>query len=270
MSCALPTFWMSLAIPTFMACSEPTVIVGSNGVPQSCAVTPAAPPASLGLDPFYGKYLDGNGIPVVSSPGVSDEALRRACTITSHLTRKRDDVRLSMIDKRLRIAVIGVNELTLDIPEYSDLPLNSTRNWNQERGEGATEIRPVASASEENLLCLANDAYAGESILVDTLAYAIHDFGLSIVEPSFDVRLTAAYQGAINAGLWQDTMAGQNTSFYFGEGVEGWYDANRQSNPPDGVHNHVNTRAELELYDPALAGLIAEQFVIDDWRPRCP
>jgi hypothetical protein len=255
---------------SFVACSEPTVLVGSNSVPPSCAVAPVAPPASLGLASFYGKYLDAAGIPVVSSANVSDEALRRACVITSHVVRKRDDARVSMIRTNLRVGVIGVNEVTLDIPEYSNLPTVAGRNWNQERGEGATEVRPVASVGEENLLCLATDTYAGEAILVDTLAYAVHDFGLSRVDASFDTRLAAAYQAALDAGLWQNTMAGKDTTFYFAEGVEDWYDANQQSNPPDGVHNYVNTRAELEAYDPTLAQIISENFVIDDWRPRCP
>ena len=246
------------------------MLVGSNTVPPSCAVTPALPPASLGLNSFYGKYLDGAGIPVVSSANVSDVALRQACVITSHLVRKRDDVRLSMISKHLRIAIIGVNEVTLDIPEYSDLPPVSDRNWNQERGEGATEVRPVASVGEENLLCLANDPYAGASILVDTLAYAINDFGLSLVDSSFDSRLSAAYQAATNVGLWQNTMAAQKVAYYFAGGVQDWYDANIEANPPNGVYNEVNTRAELEAYDPPLAQIISENFVIDDWRPRCP
>jgi len=263
-------FWIPLALPGLVACSEPTVVLGSNGVPPSCALAPIIPPVSLGLNDFYQKYLDGNGIPIVSSVNVSDLAVRQACVVTSHLTRKRDDVRRSMISKNLRVAVIGVSEVTLDIPEYSDLPPDPTRNWNQERGEGATDVRPVCSAGEENLLCLSDDPYAGAAILVDTLAYAIQDFGLSIVVPNFDARLNAAYQAATSAGLWQHTMAAQNTSFYFAEGVMDWYDASQQADPADGVYNFVSTRAELEAYDPTLAAIIAEQFVIDDWRPRCP
>jgi len=253
-----------------LGCSEPTVYVGSNAVPQSCAITPSAPPSQLSLDSFYQKYLDAKGTPVVSSGQVSDAALRQACIITSHLTPKRDDVRQSLLDNHFRVAVIGVNEVTLDIPEYSDLPTNSDRNWNQERGEGATVARPVSSAGEENLLCLSGDIYAGESILVDTLAYAVHDLGLSLVDSTFDTRLDAAYQAAINAGLWQNTFAAQSAGFYFAEGVEDWYDANQQADPPDGVHNFVNTRAELDAYDPTLAEIISEQFAVDDWRYHCP
>jgi hypothetical protein len=253
-----------------VACSEPTVFLGSNGVPDSCSLAPVVPPASLGLDAFYQKYVDANGIPVVSSVNVADAALRQACIITTHMTRKRDDVRQAMIARDLRVAVIGVTEVTLDIPEYSDLPSNSEHHWNQERGEPASAARPVCSVGEENLLCLTDDPFAGAAILVDTLAYAIKDFGLSVVKPDFDARLTAAYESATSAGLWQNTLTARVASFYFPGGVMDWYDADLEADPADGVYNFVNTRAELEAYDPTLAGLIAEQFVVDDWRPGCP
>jgi len=44
---------------------------------------------------------------------------------------------------------------------------------------------------------------------------------------------------------------------YFAEGVQSWFDNNRQN---DHDHNHVNTRAELIEYDPALAELCREVF----------
>ena len=39
---------------------------------------PVSPPAELGLDPFYEKYCDANGIPVVSSGLVDNSALEWA------------------------------------------------------------------------------------------------------------------------------------------------------------------------------------------------
>ena len=38
----------------------------------------------------------------------------------------------------------------------------------------------------------------------------------------------------------------------------------------DGIHNQINTRAELERYDPELARLIAEAFANNTWRWRAP
>ena len=84
--------------------------------------------------------------------------------------------------------------------------------------------------------------------------------GLQDVDPSFDGRLQAAYDAAIASGLWVNTYAATNKDEYWAEGVQAWYNANLESDPPDGVHNAINTRAELANYDPGLYQLILEVF----------
>src|SRR5436309_3013205 len=54
---------------------------------------PQAVRERLGLDPFYKKYLETKGFPVVSSEKVSDEALIEAADIVDHMLDVRDDVR---------------------------------------------------------------------------------------------------------------------------------------------------------------------------------
>ncbi len=54
-----------------------------------------------------------------------------------------------------------------------------------------------------------------------------------------------------------------NISEYWAEGVQSWFDTNRQN---DSSHNHVDTRAELKSYDPALAKLVEEVFGDGPWR----
>ena len=44
---------------------------------------------------------------------------------------------------------------------------------------------------------------------------------------------------------------------YFAEGVQSWFDDNREN---DHDHNHVDTRAELLEYDPGLAAICREVF----------
>lgn len=69
-------------------------------------------------------------------------------------------------------------------------------------------------------------------------------------------------------GLWAKTYAAKNAGEYWAEGLQSWFDANLQADPPNGIHDHVNTRAELEAYDPALARLIAETFAHVEWRRK--
>ena len=61
----------------------------------------------------------------------------------------------------------------------------------------------------------------------------------------------------MQAGLWKGKYAGVNHHEYFAEGVQSWFDNNREN---DHDHNHVNTREELLEYDPGLAAMCREVF----------
>jgi hypothetical protein len=77
------------------------------------------------------------------------------------------------------------------------------------------------------------------------------------VDPTFDSRLEETYKSAMKADLWKGKYASVNRHEYFAEGVQSWFDNNREN---DSDHNHVNTRAELLEYDPGLAALCREVF----------
>jgi hypothetical protein len=104
---------------------------------------------------------------------------------------------------------------------------------------------------------------------VQTFASAIR-LGVSALDSSFDNTLGNDFQSAIAAGLWADTYADQNAGAYFTEGVQDWFDANSQATPPNGFQNSVNTRTELQSYDPALATLVGNYLTSNDWRAVCP
>jgi hypothetical protein len=252
------------------ACSGETKYIGSHRGAEACA-PPAPPPQALGLDGFYAKYVDARGLPVVSSAGVSDAALAQACNITVHLL-ERSDVRGAVIENGMRVAVIGRQEVTTDLPEYRDLYSASPGlDWDNEiRSIGATIERPVSFAGEENLLCLPADLFSGEALLVHSVAHGLRRLGILSLDAAWDARLRAAYDDALASGLWSATYAATDHEQYWAEGVQDWYDANQEALPANGIHNQVNTRAELTAYDPELAALIAEYFPDDSWRPTCP
>jgi hypothetical protein len=60
------------------------------------------------------------------------------------------------------------------------------------------------------------------------------------VDATFDRRVKASYDAAMKAGLWKGKYASVNHHEYFAEGVQSWFDNNRED---DHDHNHVNTRA---------------------------
>ncbi len=77
-------------------------------------------PGSLGADPFYRKYADANGIPVLSSDKVPDAALLVMRDIVNTMLASRSDLRRSTIEYRWRTGVIAEVEMTADIPEYAN------------------------------------------------------------------------------------------------------------------------------------------------------
>jgi len=170
----------------------------------------------------------------------------------------------------MTVAVIGVNEVTTQIPEYRNLnAMFPNQNWDRLRGVGATIMIPVSSVGEENLLCLQNDTFAGEQLLVQTFATAVL-LGVEDADSTFESRLNAAFQAATSTGLWRDTYAAVNEIEYYAEGVQSWFDANHYVAQPDGNNGPISTRGELKAYDPSLATLISETMRDDAWRPSCP
>ena len=89
-------------------------------------------------------------------------------------------------------------------------------------------------------------------------------------DPGFRPRVDAAFKAAREAGLWDETYAATDVLEYWAEGVQSWFDSNATAQPANGVHNHVDTRAELLEYDPTLAALVKEVFGDTTWRFKCP
>ena len=198
------------------------------------------------LDGFYQKHLDAGGLPIVSSGKVRNEALREAAWILDQVLAGRDDIRQALVKNGVRLVVMAHDEYTTDVPEHSKLQPKDY--WDRRaRGLGPSPDAPAVSCGEENLLCFGGDHYAKENILIHEFAHAIHQMGLNAVAPTFEPRLKQAFSRALNQGKWKGFYAASNPAEYWAEGVQSWFGNNRENDPS---HNHVNTRAELEEYDP--------------------
>lgn len=248
-------------IPTTTTLPDDVVpVVGHDG----CVVT--SPPAELNLDPFYAKYCDAAGIPIVSSSAVPDEALGRAWNIITNLLAPRPDLQQALADGGQYFGVMAQTEVTTQMPEYRYLADDPVTNWDERaRGLGGY---PFASGAEENLMCYPDDVYLGESIALHEFAHTIND-ALNLVDDAFESTLTDTYASAMRAGLWADTYAATNATEYWAEGVQSYFDTNIEASPPNGIHNEINTRSELADYDPELFALIDATFVGFEWSPTC-
>lgn len=227
---------------------------------------PAEIRESLSLSEHYEKYVGVGGLPVVGSRKVSDYAMLEAAWIVRQMLGNRPDVLAAMAGNKTRLSVMAWNEYTTDVPEHSRL--TPRVYWDRRaRGLGATPQAPAVSCAEENLLGYPGDPYATENICIHEFAHAIHEMGMSTVDPTFDTRLQAAYDAAMANGLWAETYAAVNRHEYWAEGVQSWFDNNREK---DALHNEVNTRAELKQYDPRLSHLCLEVFGDGPWRYKKP
>lgn len=232
-----------------------TLLTGASAAAQVTTV-----PEQLGLDPFYKKYVSLQKLPVVSSQKVSDRALLRARSVVKNMVAKRKSLLKALIDNNVRVVVMATSENTTDIPEHSDLTPKDY--WDKRaRGLGATHARPVSSCAEENVLGYSGDPYKGESILIHEFAHTLHEMAIVDIDKDFEEKLKQAYDVAIKGGLWKDTYAATNYKEYWAEGVQSWFNANKAVPAADGVHNQINTRSELMMYDPKLATLISEWFM---------
>ncbi|XP_066295024.1 uncharacterized protein [Branchiostoma lanceolatum] len=223
-----------------------------TGVPQSVR-------SSMGLSYFYQKYLHAYGIPILSSSRVPDAALRRACYVVRFMFSDRQDVRDDFHDRYGRHALMAETEQTTDIPEHSWLG----PSWNERaRGLGATETHPVSTGAEENVGCygLGRDRWSEEDIFLHETAHGLDGLGAKYAIPGWQDRLQAAFDSARARGLWYNTYAGSTIQEYFAEGVQSFFNVESFRNPPDGIHNDVDTREKLRRYDPTLYGLITQVF----------
>lgn len=227
-------------------------------------------PESLGVDPFYRKYVDAMGIPVLASERVPDAALLVARDIINTMLAKRPDLRKSMVERKWRTGVIAETEMTMDIPEYSRLkrpgaprsePVNQAdRDYhaNRSRGLGGN---PTTGA-EENLLGYPGTRYWGEHIFVHEFAHAIMT-AIRGVDPPMHAEIRASYDSAMAAGKYvhadgRKHYATTNAGEYWAEGVQWWFFSNYGE--CFGGKVKVETPEEFAEYDPKLNELISRVF----------
>ena len=243
-----------------------TITVYSNFL----GCNPVSPPAELGLDPFYEKYCDANGIPVVASGLVDDRALEWAAYQARRMTGYRIDILEEMKRNNTRLAIMSESEVLTDLPEYSDLyEVFPGTDWDRIRGIGATMSRPVSVAPEGNVLCWQSDRWRG---LFSTLAHEFPGHALANMgakpDPMWNQRLIDTYDAAMASGLWVNRHSSTNPDEYWAIGVGAWFDMILDSSDdPDFII--ISTRSELANYDAGLYQLILELLPEIDV-PICP
>lgn len=230
-------------------------------------------PASLHVPSFYKKYIDADGVSIIGSDKVNDNAFFIARSIVRKMLIKIPEVKSALIKNMARILIVAHDEEMSDLPEYKGFDTLKSEEGivlnKRVRGMGPTPENPYCSFGEENLLCLSPDRYVGQNLLVHEFAHAIAILGIDFVDSGFRTALRNAFNDAKANQLWQHTYTIANEDEYFATGVQCWFNAYRKSVPANGTYNEISVRKELQHYDKKLYYLLSKYFNEDDSIPVC-
>jgi hypothetical protein len=235
--------------------------------------TVTAPPAELELDPFYKKYVDAQGIPIVSSEKVPDQAHLMARDIVQFMLADRPDLRQELIRKKWKVAIMAESEVTYDIPEhrkFRPLPkvdderltpqqkasyyepggvgsMTGEAYWNS-RGRGfggEPNGENTTSCAEENLLGYPGTRYFNWPLLLHEFSHGIMRGAIYTVDPEYRKAVEEAYADAKAKNLRSARgYYGNNFNEYWAGGVECY------------TFHDESGRKHLEEVDPRLYELV--------------
>ncbi len=270
---------VAVVLASGLLAQTPPARVPAADVPSYSGAMVKAPPAALGLDPFYTKYADAFGIPVVSSDRVPSDALLMARDIVNYMLIKRPDVRAELIRRGSRVMIIAHAEGQMDLPEYRDwkkpakddprltpgerarydLPggiasMTDQEYWNR-RARGMGGIR--TSCAEENLLGYEGTRYWGEHICVHEFSHGIMG-ALRAADPALIKDLEAAYAAAKAAGRFKGHYAENTIAEYWAEGTQWWFWSNYSWTTPEKAE--LWSPEDLKAYDPALFEILSRVY----------
>lgn len=236
------------------------------------------PPSGYNFDPFYQKYADAYGVPVISSINVSDDALLIARDIINYMLLKRPDIREGMIKLGARLSIIGKDEMQTDLPECRDwkkptiddrrLTPGERANYNKpggiasmtDRGYWDQRARGMGgiqtSCAEENLLGIPGTRYFGENIMVHEFSHNVMSV-LQRIDKDFVKQIYAAYEDAKAKGLYKNQYAINTVAEYWAEGSQWWFWSNFEFK--DGA-TRVQSPDDLKAYDPTLYALLEKVY----------
>ncbi len=226
------------------------------------------PPATLHLDPFYTKYADADGIPIVGSAKAPDTAILAARDIVNSMLAMRPDIRSALVAQGGRVGVMAIDETTTDMPEQRDwkkpaiddprlskcdvrdyattIGRMSDRDYWAARARGMGGLYTTGAA--ENLMAVPGTRYYGENILVHEFSHNIMGT-LDTVDPALRAKIDNAYANAKAQGLWRGAYMALTVEEYWAEGTQFWFNSNKVYRTDDIT---VASSDDLAAHDPQL------------------
>jgi alpha-glucosidase len=247
-----------------------------------------APPTKFKIDSYYTKFTWAREFTVLGSKHVSDEALLKANDTIRKMFAYRHDILKAMIADGARLVVLGREEKLSDLPEFKDSKARATLD--EVRYLDYAPTTKLMVVPEENVLGLAKEPFAGRCMVVSVFARGLYQVtGLRPAIPNFDQqrdkqqyelrvkrmdvefdqKLRKTYEATTGKGLWKGTAAARDRAEYWAAGVEAYFDAAGEGQPPHLADRPITTREALKTYDPDLYSLVDETMAYRehvDWR----
>jgi hypothetical protein len=245
-----------------------------TGDPQARITAP--PP---GFDPFYRKYIDALGIPILASGNVTDAALVAARDIVNFMLAKQPGARAELMRQGFRMVIMSEVEQTTDVPEQSMWRVPASDDWRLTAGERARYNEPgglgsqtakqywdrrargmddnPTTCAEENVLGKPGTRYYGENICVHEFVHSIMMYGLQFADPELFAAIEDAYRRAMDEGLWRGQYATTNAKEYFAEAAQTYFWSNIEFYDGD---RRVQSPEDLKAYDPRVYALLERVF----------
>ena len=208
---------------------------------------------------YYTRYVNAGGIAIVGSRFVDDEIFSMAHNIVLLMTAKRPEIREKLSQYGdYQVLVNGRYEDSDDLPGI----IRDTAGWCAANYCVSFywdhPYPPGYSRATRNSGIL--------EVFVHEFAHAIHH-----TNPTFDDRLTVAYETALEKGTWAGLYAETDPGEYWAEGVTWWY--YYVTDLPIPRHNPqkgpiFETYEAFAERDPLLYALLSEWFYKDSFRDK--
>lgn len=220
---------------------------------------------TLAYSPHYtGFRKSRDGILIKGSKVIQPYTLDVAAGIIDVMLEKRPEVAAELVRRHADLAVYGLMYDAYDVPEHRMGYWLATRHV---EGYGGEAANPMSSISESNLIRLRSGRYATmyphECILVHEYGHAIHLVGINGLKDQTLAQLVRdTYAHAHDNGLWPSSYAISNYEEYFATLSTVWFNVMQEGvdGKWDGIRGPVNTRDELEEYDPDGYRMMAEIY----------
>lgn len=251
------------------------------------------PPAKLGINAYYTKFCWAREFTIVGREA-SDESLVIANNVIRKFFAYRHDILKALIASEIKLVVLGNEESLGQLPELAG---HSAEREGVDLLAKYLEYNPrtrLLVVSEENLLSSQSHGADHDSHLIAVLADAIYKIaGTRPVDPEWgnrpknvwqqyelrvdrvDLRLDESLKKLFDKQIvtrkWQGTQAIHGRQDYWRYGVLAYFNAVGQSPTPTDSARAIQSREDLQSYDPELYQIVNKVMSYDnhvDWRLR--